>query len=78
MPIATLVSDSATGDFRQIRTGSGVTPSVSRLSVNRENISRDDDISNGLWTCRLNERFYVPTPIPVGIYGRGEGEWLYK
>ena len=65
---------SATDDFRQIRTESGVTPSVSRLSALREDVSRDDDVTNGLWTCRLNEEF--STSIPVGIYGRGGGEWL--
>ena len=70
--------DEITGDFRQTRTGSGVTPSVSRLSVNGENVSRDDDGANGLWTCRLNGDCCAPFPFPVavGLYGRGGGELL--
>ena len=74
LPGATSIREDGTGDFRQIRTGSGVTPSVSRLSVNSEDVSRDDATTNGLWTCRLNGEFSEPTPIPVGIYGRGGGE----
>ena len=60
-------------DFRQIRTGPGMTPSVSRLSVN-EDVSRNDTVTNGLWTCRLNGSASVPTPFPVGIYNRAGGE----
>ena len=66
--------EGVTAVLRQIRTGSGVTPSVSRLSVTIEGISDDDDSNNGLWTCRLNGESGVPTPIPVGIYSRGGGE----
>ena len=74
LPGGTAIHEDATGDFRQIRTGSGVTPSVSRLSADREDVSRDDATTNGLWTCRLNGNATVPTSIPVGIYGRGRGE----
>ena len=76
LPGADSISEAATGDFKQTRTGSGVTPSVSRLSVNKKDVSRDDAITNGLWTCRLNGNFRAPVPIPVGIYDRGRGEWL--
>ena len=31
-----------------------MTPSVSRLSVNEEDVSRHNNTTNGLWTCRLN------------------------
>ena len=72
LPDGTSICEDGTGDFRQIRIGSGVTPSVSRLSVNREDVSRDDDSTNGLWTCRLNGESSVS--IPVGIYERGGGE----
>ena len=73
LPRAGLISDNAaTGDFRQIRTGPGVTPSVSRLSVGREDVSSNDATDNGLWTCRLNGAFNGS--FPVGIYSRGGGE----
>ena len=51
-----------------------MTPSVSRLSVNSEDVSHDGAATNGLWMCRLNRESSVPTPIPVGIYGREGGE----
>ena len=72
LPGGTKIREDGTGDFRQIRTGSGVAPSVSRLSVNREDVSRDDAVTNGLWTCRLNGSPGIPPSIPVGMYGRGE------
>ena len=70
------VCDHETGDpvFRQIRTKSGVTPSVSRLSVKRENVFSNASIVNGLLSCQLNGESSVPTPIPVGIYNRIGGE----
>ncbi len=40
--------------FKQIRTGGGVTPSVSRLSLNREVIDASRADFNGVWHCRLN------------------------
>ena len=60
------------GDFRQTKTDSTATPSVSRLSVSSEDVSRDDYQTNGLWTCRLNGHATTPTPVAVGIYGRGK------
>ena len=48
---------------------------MSRLSVNREDVLLNSDTTNGLWTCRLNGESSVPTPIPVGIYARGGGEY---
>ena len=68
------IFEDETHDFKQTRTGSGVTPSVSRLSVNEEYISRPEAVANGLWTCRLNGSASVPAPIPVGIYDREGGE----
>ena len=70
-------SSTGTGDFRQTRTNSTATPSVSRLSVNREDVSRNESQTNGLWTCRLNQKASDPTAISVGIYGRGGGENSY-
>ena len=56
-------------DFKQIRTGDDVTPSMSRLSLNREGIGHNDSFANGLWSCRLNGQY--SGAISVGIYGRG-------
>ena len=69
-----VLTTSTSGDVRQIRTPSQVTPSVSRLTVNREDLRRIDDFTNGLWTCRLNRNRVSPTPVPVGIYARAGGE----
>lgn len=73
LPGGELVSESgsSTGDFRQTRTDSTATPSQSRLSVNRNDVSRSDSKTNGLWTCRMNGDANVPSPIPVAIYRRG-------
>ena len=73
-PKGSSIFENSTSDFRQIRTDSGVTPSVSILSANTEDVSINITATNGLWICRLNESSSVPTPIPVGIYGRGGSE----
>ena len=65
-PSGAIVSTTFTGDFRQKRYEG---KSISRLSINRAGISRDDLHSNGLWTCRLSGS---PDFIFVGMYGRGE------
>ena len=51
-----------------------MTPSLSRLTVNTEDLNRHEAIVNGLWTCRLNGNATSPTPVAVGIYARGGGE----
>ena len=73
LPNGDAVSTTSTGDIMQTRTSSIATPSVSRLSTNNEDVSRDDNISNGLWTCRLDGNGTDPTPVSVGIYGNVEG-----
>ena len=45
---------STTNHFRQRRTGSSATPSVSRLTTNRPDEALTSEEANGLWTCRLN------------------------
>ena len=68
-----LISPISTIDhFRQRRTGSSATPSVSRLTTNRPDEALTSAAANGLWTCRLNAS--ISTAIPVVIYARGEGE----
>ena len=61
--------------FRQRQTGTGVTPSVSRLSTNQPTQVDTRALANGLWTCRLNEG--ASGAVPVGIYARGGGEQYY-
>ena len=56
--------------FRQRRTSSSATPSVSRLTTNRPDEALASAAANGLWTCRLNAG--LGTAVPVGIYARGE------
>ena len=63
---------STTNHFRQMRTSSSATPSVSRLTTNRPDEALTSAAANGLWTCRLNGGF--STAVPVGIYARGGGE----
>ena len=63
---------STTHHFRQRRTGSGVTPSVSRLTTNRPDEALTSAAANGLWICRLNGG--IGKAVPVGIYARGGGE----
>ena len=64
--------------FVQARTGIGVTPSRSALSQTIQNIVRDDDLTNGLWNCRLivepnSDSF--DEQITIGIYQRGSSEY---
>ena len=68
----TLSSTSTTNHFRQRRTETTATPSVSRLTTNQEDQPLENVIANGLWTCRLNGNFN--SAIPVGIYIRGGGK----
>ena len=63
---------STTNHFRQRRTASSATPSVSRLTTNRPDETLTSAGANGLWTCRLNAS--SGTAVPVGIYARGGGE----
>ena len=63
---------STTNHFRQRRTSTSATPSVSRLTTNRPGEALTSAAANGLWTCRLNGNFF--TAITVGIYARGGGE----
>lgn len=58
--------------FTMIRTGSGVTPSISRLLRSFTIFSMPDDTSSGLITCRLNGA--EEGAISVGIYLQGGGE----
>ena len=68
-----LLTSSSTFHFRQRRTGSTATPSVSRLTTNRPDEALTSAAANGLWTCRLNGD--TSTAVPVGIYyARGGGE----
>ena len=67
---------STTSDhFRQRRTSSSATPSVSRLATNRPDEALTSAAANGLWTCRLNGGF--SSAVPVGIYAREGGEKYY-
>ena len=66
------ISSSTTNHFRQRRTSSSATPSVSRLTTNRPDEALTGAEANGLWRCRLNGG--LSTAVPVGIYARGEGE----
>ena len=64
---------STTSDhFRQRRTNSSATPSVSRLTTNRPDEALTSAAANGLWTCRLSVS--LNGAVPVGIYARGGGE----
>ena len=58
--------------FKQRRTSSSATPSVSRLTTNRPDEALTSAAANGLWSCQLNGGF--GTAVPVGIYARGGGE----
>ena len=66
---------STTNHFRQRRTSSSQTPSVSRLTTNRPDEAITSAAANGLWTCRLNVG--LSTAVPVGIYARGGGDNVY-
>ena len=63
---------STTNNFRQRRTSSSATPSVSRLTTNRPDEALTSAAANGLWSCRLNGG--LSTAVPVGIYARGGGK----
>ncbi len=71
--------------FKQIRTGEGVTPSVSRLALNRENTEIPNTDLNGVWHCRLNGvnvkdshmNSRYDEQINVGIFSRGGGKKLH-
>ena len=63
---------STTNQFRQRRTSSSATPSVSRLTTNRPDEAVTNAAANGLWSCRLNAA--LSTAVPVGIYARGGGD----
>ena len=71
--------------FKQIRTGAEVTPSLSRLSGNRENAEATAVDFNGVWHCRLNafgvrddhEDSGYEEQINVGIFSRGDGMLSY-
>ena len=65
-------STSITNHFRQRRTSSTATPSVSRFTTNRPDEALTSAAANGLWSCRLSGGF--STADPVGIYARGGGE----
>ena len=65
-------TSSTTNHFRQRRTSSSTTPSVSRLTTNRPDEALIIAEANGLWSCRLNGS--IITAVPVGIYARGGGE----
>ena len=64
-----------TNTFRQIRTGSTVTPSLSQLVLNRQFTQQANPLFNGIWHCRLNRQ--GPTvfeeQINVGIYSIAAG-----
>ncbi len=66
--------------FKQVRTGEGVTPSISQLSLNRENVERSNSNLNGVWHCRLNGAlvragYTYDEQINVAIFSRGEGKF---
>ena len=65
-------TSTSSNHFRQRRTSSSATPSVSRLTTNRPDEALTSAAANGLWSCRLNAGF--STTVPVGIYARGGGE----
>lgn len=55
LPVPDAVPDMVTeGDFKQIRTGGSVIPSMSRLSLNSRSVTNQSNLVNGLWSCRLN------------------------
>ena len=64
---------SPTNHFRQKRTSTSATPSVSRLTTNTPDEADTSEAANGLWSCRLNGSLST-TAVPVGIYARGGGE----
>ena len=69
-PKNTTIASNQMYDFRQIQTPHE-NSSVSRLSINRAGVARNDSNVNGLWTCRSRDSDNI---VPIGIFGRGEGE----
>ena len=68
-----IVQGSSTNNhFKQRRTSSSATPSVSRLTTNIPDGALTSAAANGLWSCRLTANRI--TAVPVGIYARGGGE----
>ncbi len=71
--------------YKAIRTGERVTPSLSQLSLNRENTEINNVDLNGIWHCRLNavgirdsdSNSGYDEQINVGIFSRGEGKLSY-
>ncbi len=63
-----------TDTFKAIRTGEGVTPSLSQLVLNRENTEINNANLNGLWHCRLGQG----VEIDVGIFSRRGGKVLHN
>ena len=68
----TVQASTTNNHFRQRRTSSSATPSVSRLTTNRPDETLTSAAANGLWTCQLNVNRTIA--VPVGIYARGGGE----
>ena len=66
------ISATSTNHFRQRRTSSSATPSVSRLTTNRPDEALTSAEANGMWICALNAGISIA--VPVGIYARGGGE----
>ena len=67
--------EQTTDTFQQIRTGTGVTPSLSQLLLNREYNNGVTPAVNGIWHCRLNRvsSTVFEKEINVGIYSRTTG-----
>ena len=76
--------DGSSATFKQIRTGEGVLPSVSRLTPSREGVVANNADANGVWHCRLNaagvrdshSNSRYDGQINVGIFSSGGGESL--
>ena len=43
-----------------------------RILLRDMNVSEENPIMNGVWTCRYNRKHFNATP--VGLYSRGMGE----
>ena len=70
--LVTVAPTPSSTTFKQVKSGTGVIPGVSRLSLNRENIDRTDNRTNGLWHCRLNTGSTYDEQVDVGIFNRGK------
>ena len=62
---ALIYTSSTTNHFRQRRTSSSATPSVSRLTTDRPDEALTSAAANGLWSCTLSGSF--GTAVPVGL-----------